>query len=82
MQFRPKRIALVGYDMHIAHGVHWHGKHQGLNNPTTENVKRWRRVVDAAAEQIEAMGVDVVNCSTVSALKNYRIGTLEEALGC
>ncbi|MGQ3486111.1 hypothetical protein [Roseovarius pacificus] len=53
-----------------------------MNNPTTENVKRWRRVVDAAAEQIEAMGVDVVNCSTVSALENYRIGTLEEALGC
>lgn len=72
VQFGAARIALVGYDMQIRDGLHWHGAHpSGLNNPKAQNVERWRRAVDNAAKVIPE-GVEVVNCSRVSALKNYR----------
>lgn len=82
VQMRPKRILLIGYDMRVDLGLHWHGAHVGLNNPTTNSVDRWRRVTDGAAEVIKAIGVDVINCSAVSALQNYRKLSLKEALRC
>lgn len=82
VQFGVKSIALVGYDMRCDRGLHWHGKHvQGLNNPTSGNVERWRRVTDEAAPVLAALGVRVVNCSPISALVNYPKMTLSEALG-
>lgn len=75
------KVILVGFDMSIRHGLHWHGAHPaGMNNPTGGNVERWRRAVDAAASQFKAAGVTVVNCSAVSALKNYPKMTFAEAL--
>lgn len=83
VQFGASKIILVGYDMTITHGLHWHGKHpSGMNNPTERNVARWRRCVDAAAEVIEAMGIKVINASPISALQNYPKMTLMEALEC
>lgn len=82
VQFLAAKIILVGFDMTVAHGLHWHGKHVGLNNPTDRNVARWRRCVDAAAEVIDALGIKVVNASQISALQNYPKMSLEEALAC
>lgn len=82
VQFGVSKIILVGFDMSLDHGVHWHGKHVGLNNPTVRNVDRWRRCIDAAAEPIEALGITVVNTSPVSALQNYPKMSLAEALAC
>ena len=80
---RPSKIILVGYDMSVDHGLHWHGRHaRGLNNPSRPNVARWRRVVDGAAEAIAGMGIPVLNCSPISALENYPKMSLEEALAC
>jgi hypothetical protein len=76
------KIILVGYDMTIAHGVHWHGRHEGLNNPTERNVDRWRRCIDATAEVIAALGIQCINVSPISALHNYPKMSLEEALAC
>lgn len=76
-----RKIILIGFDMSIRHGLHWHGAHPaGMNNPTNGNVERWRRAVDAAASQFKSVGVTVVNCSAVSALKNYPKMTFAEAL--
>lgn len=62
-------------------GLHWHGNHEkGLNNPTKDNVARWRRVTDAAAPLLDALGVTVINCSPISALQSYPKMTLEQAL--
>lgn len=73
---------LVGYDMRVDLGVHWHGKHEGgLNNPADVNVRRWRKVLDAQAPMLKEMGVSVVNASPVSALEAYPKMTLEAALG-
>lgn len=81
VQFGAKWIALVGYDMRCDRGLHWHGKHiPGLNNPTPQNVERWRRVTDEAAPMLAALGVTVVNCSPISALTAYPKMSLKEAL--
>jgi hypothetical protein len=82
VQMMASKIILVGYDMTLAHGVHWHGKHVGLNNPTDRSVDRWRRCIDAAAEVIQALGTKVVNASPISALQNYPRMTLQEAIEC
>jgi hypothetical protein len=79
--FGCTKIILVGYDMQISGGMHWHGRHdKPLNNPTPENVERWRRVMDEAAESLDVLGVKIINCSPASALTNYRKMSFESAL--
>lgn len=81
VQFGCSKIILIGYDMTTVNGLHWHGRHpQGMNNPTEQNVKRWRRAVDAAADDLEPLGIEVINCSRLSALTRYPKMTLQEAL--
>lgn len=83
VQFGVRKIALVGFDMRVDLGLHWHGEHRhGLNNPAAAKVARWRRILDAAADTLAALGVAVVNCSDVSALTAYPKTSLEEALAC
>lgn len=81
VQFGVRRIILVGYDMRLDRGVHWHGKHGGgLTNPTVTSVERWRRVLDAAAPLLEDIGVEVLNASPVSTLTAYKKIDFEEAM--
>lgn len=82
VQMCPARIILVGFDMRVDQGLHWHGPHKGLNNPTARNVDRWRRCIDATAETVAALGIRVINASHVSALQNFEKMGLEEALAC
>lgn len=83
VQWGAARVVLVGYDMTLAHGTHWHGRHgAGLHNPTDRSIARWRAVLDGAAEQLAALGIDVVNTSAISALTRYRRASLEEAVAC
>lgn len=83
VQFGAVKVILVGYDMRCDKGLHWHGAHvKGLNNPTPRNVERWRRVTDDAAPVLKALGVEVINTSAVSALRNFPKMGLREALGC
>lgn len=79
-QFGASRIIMVGYDMRIDRGVHWHGHHRGLNNPSQNNVVRWRRVLDGVADQFASWGIEVLNASPVSALQAYPVIDLKEAL--
>jgi len=82
IQFGVKKIILVGYDMTIRHGSHWHGDHpDSLKNPSIANSGRWRRAIDEAARFIAAHRIKVINCSPISTLINYPVMTLEEALG-
>lgn len=81
VQFGCSKIILVGFDMRIDAGLHWHGRHpERMSNPNRNNVERWRRAVDGAARVIEPLGVKVINCSPISALRNYQKMTLTEAL--
>ncbi|WP_090229681.1 hypothetical protein [Filomicrobium insigne] len=80
VQFGAKRVVLVGYDMRIDRGVHWHGRHIRMGNPTESAIRRWRQCLDAVAPRLASLGVDVLNASPISALTAYRKCSLEEAL--
>lgn len=81
VQLKPSKILLVGFDMTLEYGLHWHGQHpEGLKNPVLDVVGKWRRSVDNAAEIVAARGIKVINCSPVSALKRYPKMGFEEAL--
>ncbi|WP_458760541.1 hypothetical protein ACSVBT_07040 [Afipia sp. TerB] len=81
IQFGARRILMVGVDMRLDRGIHWHGRHGvGLNNPREENIVKWRRVLDGVAGAITKLGVDVVNCSPVSTLTAYPIVDFSEAI--
>lgn len=72
LQMRPKRILLVGYDMTLEHGFHWHGKHpNGMSNPRPGGVVTWRKAIDGAAKVAQGLGIEVINCSEISALERY-----------
>lgn len=83
-QFGGKRILLVGYDMRVDLGEHWHPRYQmPLSNPhPNDNLPRWRRAIDGAHGPLEDLGIQVINCSAVSLLKKYQKMTLAEALQC
>lgn len=80
-RWQPLVIGLVGFDMTVAGGVHWHGNHPaGMNNPTARNAERWRRVLDGQAGLLQQLGVQVLNLSRGSALRNFDAGTLDDIL--
>lgn len=82
-QFAASKVILVGYDLRLDLGLHWHGKHpNGQNNPLEKNVERWRRAIDNAAPVFDALGVPVINTSQPSALRAYRKMSFEDAMAC
>lgn len=81
VQFGVRRVLMVGYDMQVRGGLHWHGAHPaGMSNPTAANAARWRRAIDGAAKLIREQGVEAINCSPVSALTEYRKAVFEEVI--
>ena len=80
-QAGASRIVLVGFDLSLARGVHWHGKHgAGLNNPSAQNIDRWRADLDASAAMLAGLGVDVLNASPHSSLTAFEKRPLEACL--
>lgn len=75
IQFGAARVLLVGFDMRIDRGEHWHGRHPaGLNNPRANNVQRWLN-----ADWSVPAGVEVINCNPESALDAYPKMSFEDA---
>lgn len=80
LQFGAKKIILVGYDMSVANGVHWHGRHEGrLNNPDDKKLARFARWLDEAAPSI-APRARVINASAESRLTAYEKMPFAKAL--
>lgn len=73
------KIILVGFDMRLDLGGHWHPDHPKVN-PTAFNMKRWAQRLDEAAPALKDRGITVLNTSPVSALRAFPIMSLEEAL--
>jgi hypothetical protein len=81
VQFGLKKIILLGFDMTLQNGVHWHGRHAGhLANPRQASVDRWRGVLDAQAKPLAEHGVQVVIGSPGSSLSQFRKLSLEAAI--
>lgn len=81
-QLDVKNIILVGYDMSLHAGSHWHGVHlPRMGNPRESQLPRWRRAMERAAPILEAKGISVYNTSQLSALRKFRKTTFAEALG-
>jgi hypothetical protein len=82
VQFGVKKIILIGFDMRVDGGGHWHPRHPyPLSNPdAASNIPRWRRAIDGAARKLAELGVEVVNCSMVSDLRAYPKMQLEKVL--
>lgn len=73
-QLQVARVALLGFDMDAGAATHWHGPHWSWGGPgtvTAANMDKWRAGLDAAAPQIAAAGVDLINISPLSALTAY-----------
>ncbi len=81
-QFGASRVLLIGFDMHVGNGVHWYGpnKWHAANNPANSNLMRWRDAFTTQAPKLERMGIEVVNASPDSALRCFKIQTVEEIL--
>jgi hypothetical protein len=75
-----EKIILIGFEMQNTGGrSHWFGDH-----PTqlcNGNYASYIRSFTQLASELKAEGVDVVNCSTNTALKQFRIGDLATELG-
>jgi len=82
VQFGCRRILLIGFDMHDRGGVHWYGRAygQGRSNPGEHNFRRWRLAFEAAAADLRALDVEVVNASPASDLACFPKMTVERTL--
>lgn len=72
-----KRILLLGMDMQ---GGHWHGPHKGLGNPQAHQFQRWMRRMSRLAVWLKEAGIEVINCSPVSALECFTRRPVSECL--
>lgn len=71
VQFGAKRILLAGFDYC---GDHWHEPHdKRLGNPTELQLRTWTKRFDDQSERLKSWGVEVINLSQYSALKNYPV---------
>lgn len=80
-QLGVRKILLVGLDLTLKNGSHWHGNHSNnLPNPRDHIVDRWRLCMDAMKPLFDERDIKVINCSFRSALEAYPKMELEEAL--
>lgn len=77
--FGVSQIILLGYDCSVANGLHWHGSHVAMDNPTTDCVERWKGEFRRTADDL-AGKVNIVNCSRQTSLNCFRKAPLEETL--
>lgn len=69
--FGVQRLVLVGYDMQRTGGKsHHHGDHPSpnLGNPQDKQLAVWAAKFPALARDLAAAGVEVVNCTSTTAL--------------
>lgn len=81
-QLAVKGIMLIGFDGCTVNGkIHWHGRHPDqLNNPDNSVFMGWKTWFDNAAPKLQALGIEVVNCSMVSTLGCFPRHTVNDAL--
>lgn len=75
------RILLCGFDMSAAKGAHWFGPHDdGLVNTAPETYERFIRRFEHLKVALDALGIEVINCTPGSALKCFACADLADIL--
>jgi len=79
IQAGAKRVLLCGYDMQ---GGHWFGNHPANLADADENVHRNLFIpeFEKLAPLLPELGVEVINCTTGSALRCFPFGNIEDEL--
>lgn len=72
-------IILLGYDCSLEKGIHWHGRHTDLNNPTGYSILRWKKEFEIMASETRRR-VNIINCSRESILTCFPRVSLESTL--
>lgn len=75
-----KRIYMLGFDAQHTDGErHFHGLHpDGWAN--SDQVLQWHKHFDRIAPQMKEAGIQVVNCSRVTALRCFDRATIQDVL--
>jgi len=73
-------VILLGYDCSLGNGVHWHGEHQSLRNPTNKSIQMWQRQFMSLSANLKERGVNVFNCSPSSKLSCFEKKNLYNTL--
>jgi len=69
-------IILLGFDMSVKNGLHWHGKHEKTMNPNEGRIGNWVNCFNKIAKQTNK----VVNCSRRTELESFPFDKLESYL--
>lgn len=77
-----RRIVLLGYDMGATGNTHWFGEHPDeiASSSGARDFGEFLTAFPALAADLKAEGVDVVNCTTTTALAAFRRARLEDTL--
>lgn len=76
-----RRIVLVGFDMRLDNGKHWHPDHAGgLSNPRVPAVAKWRNTFNGQAAELARRGMALYRESDVSTLTAFPVLSLQDAL--
>lgn len=74
-QWGVRGVALLGFDAcRVENKIHWHPdygttvRNTPMRNPDNSVFIAWKRWMEAAAQPLAALGIEVVNCSMVSTI--------------
>jgi hypothetical protein len=74
----PKLIVMLGFDVSLDDGFHFHGSHEKTPNPNKKRIGRW---VEQFSRIPNFYNVDhVINCSRKTALTMFKRESLEDVL--
>jgi len=78
VNFGAKKILLIGFDMRNINGLsHWHGDHPNSQRPIwNDRIAHFKNMIS----DLEARGIEVINCTPGSALDAFPMGDLESEL--
>jgi hypothetical protein len=80
IEFGAKTILLLGFDATVKDGIHWHGEHKETRNPDANRCRVWKNQFRNAEVAGAFHSVEIINCSRVSELENFKKMDLGEAL--
>lgn len=74
-----RNIILLGFDCSVREGIHWHGKHVSLANPSRSHTERWKKEFNSTAGQFRGSH-NIINCSARTELGCFTVMNLDDAL--